>query len=132
GGPPLLAIAARYFFRRAVEDDPELFRALAFARLDRLQESQDAAFAQLADALAAQGGRLQALLADLGAVVDETHDAALDVRAEQQRQGQQLAAMYDAVLRLQQQLDLGRREVRPRDSLSVRDDRERELVKQVI
>lgn len=32
-GPPLLAIAVRYFFRRAVEEDPQLFQGLAFAKL---------------------------------------------------------------------------------------------------
>ena len=38
-GPPLLAVAVRYFFRRAVEEDPKLFQALAFARWEGLARS---------------------------------------------------------------------------------------------
>ena len=58
-GDPLLIVAARYFFRRAVEDDSALFQGLAFAQLERLAESQEAGFAALGDALAQHGRRVE-------------------------------------------------------------------------
>jgi uracil-DNA glycosylase family 4 len=64
--------------------------------------------------------------------VTETHAAVLDVQEEQRRQGQQHQDIYRAVLDLQGKLDLVHREVRPRDSLSLRSDGERRLVKQLV
>src|SRR3954454_278866 len=43
GGPPVLVVAARYFFRRAVEEDQKLFQGLTFAQLESLQDSQEQA-----------------------------------------------------------------------------------------
>jgi uracil-DNA glycosylase family 4 len=124
-GEPLLVLAARYFFRRGVEQDSALFQGLAFAQMERLQEAQEAGFAGLQRALAEQGGRIETLLGDV-------HAAVLDVREEQLRQGRQHEEIYRAVLDLQGRLDLLHREVRPRDSLSLRTDAERVLVKQLV
>ena len=49
---PLLAVAVRYYFRRAVEDDPRLFQGLAFAQLDRIGRAQEDGAAALAGVLA--------------------------------------------------------------------------------
>jgi uracil-DNA glycosylase family 4 len=132
GGPPVLVVAARYFFRRHVEEDPRLFQGLAFAKLETLQESLEQGFAGLARMLADQGQLLEKLLGDLQTAVTATHDAVLDVRAEQQRQGEQARDIYSAVLDLQNRLDLMSAELRPRDSLSIRNDGERQLVKQLV
>ena len=59
GGEPLLAVAVRYFFRRHVEGDEALAHGLAFAKLGRLAEAQEAAFATLDAALAQHGRRLE-------------------------------------------------------------------------
>jgi uracil-DNA glycosylase family 4 len=131
-GEPVLVLAARYLFRRAVEEDPALFQGLAFAQMEKLQEGQETAFAGLRQALAEQGARLEGLLVNLQVTVTETHTAVLDVREEQRRQGQQNQELYSAVLELQSKLDLVHREVRPRDSLSLRNDGERALVKQLV
>ncbi len=138
-GEPLLVIAARFFFRRSVEDDPKLFQGLAFAQLETLQESQELAFGSLHRALVEQGDRIERVLLDVQsglAAVHETvtaaHGAVLDVRAEQQRQGEQARDIYNAVLELQNRLDLVQTELRPRDSLSIRNDGERQLVKQLV
>ncbi len=45
---PLLAVAVRYYFRRAVEEDPRLFQGLAFAQLDRIGRAQESGAAALA------------------------------------------------------------------------------------
>ncbi len=131
-GPPLLVLAARYFFRRAVEQDSALFQGLAFSQMEKLQENQELAFQGLRHALAEQGARLETLLADVQVAVAETHAAVLDVQEEQRRQGRQHQEIYRAVLEMQGKLDLVHREVRPRDSLSIRTDGERLLVKQLV
>jgi uracil-DNA glycosylase family 4 len=131
-GQPLLVVAARYFFRRAVEQDSALFQGLAFAQLEALQQAQEAGFDGLQRALGEQGGRLEQLLGGIGAAVAATHAAVLDVQEEQRRQGQHHRELYQAVLDMQGRLDLVHREVRPRDSLSLRNDGERALVKQLV
>lgn len=100
GGPPLLAVSARFFFRREVETDPELFQGLAFARLEELAEAQGEGFAALAEALDRHGQRLEEMLADLSGVVVETHTAVLGVQTEQHRQGRRMDEIYEAVLEM--------------------------------
>lgn len=131
-GDPLLMLAARYFFRRAVEDDEKLFRGLAFAQMERLHREQEQGFAALATLLDTQRQRLEGLLAEAAAVVAQTHAAVLDIQEEQKRQGTVGREVYDAVIDVQRKLDLLQREVRPRDSLSVRSDAERRLVREVV
>ena len=132
GSSPVLVIAARYFFRRQVEDNPKLFQGLAFTKLETLQESQEQAFAGLRQFLGEQGTRLEELFGDVKAAVAATHETALDIKAEQRRQGAQAQEIYSAVLDLQSRLDLMQSELRPRDSLSIRNDSERMLVKELV
>ncbi len=132
GGSPVLVIAARYFFRRQVEDNPKLFQGLAFAQLETLKESQEQAFAGLRQVLGEQGERLEELLGGVRAAVAAAHEAVLDVKVEQQRQGAQAQELYSAVVEMQHRLDLMHTELRPRDSLSIRSDAERVLVKELI
>jgi uracil-DNA glycosylase family 4 len=131
-GQPLLVIAARYFFRRAVEQDTALFQGLAFSQMEKLQQGQEAAFDGLRQALAEQAGRIEEALGSVVVAVEATHAVVLDLHAEQHRQGLQHVEIYRAVLDLQGRLDLVHQELRPRDSLSIRDDRERTLVKQLV
>jgi uracil-DNA glycosylase family 4 len=131
-GDPLLLLAARYFFRKAVEEDSALFQGLTFAQLEVLQRSQEEALAGLTTLFTQQGDRLAALLDDLTSMVSATRDAVLDIRDEQRRQGDQNHDIYQAVIDLQQRLDLLHREVRPGDSLSLRNDAERRLVRELV
>ena len=96
-GPPLLAAAFCYFFRREVETDDELAHGLFFDGLRQLSASQAKAFGEVGKALTALGGQFDALFEQLGrieaavvethAVAVETHGAVLDVQAELQRLG---------------------------------------------
>src|SRR5262249_5708547 len=95
-GPPLLGIAVQYFFRRAVEEDEKLARGLEFAKMDRLQASQEFAFDGLNQALTEHADRMEELLGDIQTVVVETRDTVLDIKAEQERQGNQSAEIYQA------------------------------------
>src|SRR5262249_41372742 len=111
-GQPLLVVAARYFFRRAVEEDDDLARGLTFAQLEGLQHTQEAAFGALNRALVEQGARLAKMLDEVQDTLHATHSAVLDIRLEQQRQGEQHRDIYLAVIDLQNKLDLMNREVR--------------------
>jgi hypothetical protein len=131
-GEPLLVVAARYFFRREVEGDEQLFRGLAWASWTNLAQAQQAGFDSLARALAEQGRHLESLLGEVRVVVEQTHADVLDVKTEVQRQGEQLRELGKAVLQALEQHQFSRREVRPQDSLSIRDDGERQLVKRLV
>jgi uracil-DNA glycosylase family 4 len=131
-GSPILIIASRYFFRRQVEDNPKLFQGLAFAQLETLKDTQESAFQNLYQFLTQQGDKLERILADIQITVVATHEAVLDIRTEQQRQGEQARDLYNAVMEMQHRLDLVHTELRPRDSLSIRNDSERALVKELV
>ena len=131
-GMPLLVVAVRYFFRRQVETDPQLYQGLAFAQLERLGQGQDAGFAALDAALTQQGQRLDALLGEIQSVVVETHGAVLDLQDQIEGQSEQVRQIGQAVQKLLEQHQLQRRELRPGDSLSIRNDNERQLVKQLV
>lgn len=131
-GTSLLAVAVQYFFRREVEADRELFQGLTFAQMEGLSQTQEAGFAALADTLAQHGQQVDELLSLVQIYLLETHAAVLDIQAEQQRQGDQTRALYQAVIDLAQRFDLVRRELHPTDSLSIHDEAERELVKRLV
>lgn len=131
-GPPLLLVAARYFFRREIETDRELFQGIAFARLEELNAAQTSGFAALNEALEAHGRRLEELLDDVRAVVVETREDVLDIKEELQRQGRHMQELGQAVLKALQQHQLERRELHPGDSLSIRGYAERQMVKSLV
>ena len=132
GGLPLLVVAVRYFFRRQVEDDPKLSQGLAYVRMEKLADAQEQGFASLAAALAQQGQRLEELLADVQAIVVETHGTVLTLQGQIEGQSEQIRGLGQAVLKLLEQHQLQRRELRPSDSLSVRNDAERQVVRQLV
>jgi WD40 repeat protein len=72
---PLLAVAVRFHFRRAVEDDPRLFQGLAFAQLERIGKAQEDGAAALAELMSRYVERLETRLGEL-------KDTALTTRAE--------------------------------------------------
>jgi serine/threonine protein kinase len=131
-GTPVLVAAVRFFFRREVETDRELFQGLTWAKLETIRESLDRGFVSLAEALAAHRQHLEEMLDSVQLVVVQTHGAVLDIQAEQQRQGQQVQDIYQAVLEIKRRYDLQPVEVRPRDSLAIGSEVERRLVKQVL
>jgi serine/threonine protein kinase len=132
GGPPVIVTAVRYFFRREVEGEPELARGLAFARMERLAADAEAGFAALHDALGEQADRLESLLGDVQTTVNATHAGVLDIRAEMARQGRQLQELSTNVVQTLEAYRLHQREVRPGDSLSIRNEDERQLVRQLV
>jgi serine/threonine protein kinase len=123
--PNILVTAVRYFFRREVETDTELFHGLAIAKLEALQEGQERGFASLTDALTQQGRRLEGLLDDLLEKVG-------DIQARTAETNVMVRGLVDQVQQLVARSQLQNREVRPSDSLSIRNDAERQLVKNLV
>jgi serine/threonine protein kinase len=151
GAPPLLVIAVRYFFRRAVESDPALYQGLTFQRMEGMAQAQEAAFSSFHDALEESGEMLEQALAALAGVAEgvrqvraeqerqgellrEVHRGLgrLDVRAELEEQSAQARQLHQEVLKALEQNRLALRELRPRDSLSIHNEGERKLVKQLV
>jgi tRNA A-37 threonylcarbamoyl transferase component Bud32/tetratricopeptide (TPR) repeat protein len=145
-GPPLLAAAFCYFFRREVETDDELAHGLFFDGLRQLSASQAKGFGEVAKALVALGGQFDALFEQLGrieaavvethAVAVETHGAVLDVQAELQRLGGlhlanagEIRSLMEQVLLHLSQAGMARGEVRPGHSCSIRGEDERRAVR---
>ena len=67
-GPPLLAAAFCYFFRREVETNDELAHGLFFDGLRQLTASQAKAFGEVGKAMAALGGQFDAVFEQLGRI----------------------------------------------------------------
>ncbi len=99
GDLPMLVVAVRYFFRREVETDAQLFHALAFSQLERLNQSQEVGYAALSAALVQHASRLEELLDDVRVVVAETHADVQGLKATLDQHGQHLQAVGQAVLR---------------------------------
>jgi serine/threonine protein kinase len=127
-GAPLLVVAVRYFFRRAVEGDAELHRGLSWASWENLAESQRQGFDDLTTVLNDHGRQLD----DLLGLVGEIREAVLDIRSEVQGQREQIQHLAHDVLQVLVQRQLERRELQPGDSLSIRGDDERRLVKELV
>src|SRR5262249_57697445 len=73
GDQSMLVVAVRYFFRREVETDPQLFAALSFTQMEKLGQMQEAGYDALHTALARHGDRLEELMAGALAVLEQVH-----------------------------------------------------------
>jgi serine/threonine protein kinase len=131
-GLPLIVIAVRYFFRRAVETDQQLFQGLTNAQLGdalqqmkKLDESQTAGFAGLGDALDKYGAQLEQLLSGVQESLGEISDKGADTNTR-------VRHIEDQVQKVLAKLQLQGREVRRQDSVSIRGDTERRMVKQLL
>ena len=141
-GPPLLAAAFCYFFRREVETNDELAHGLFFDGLRQLSASQAKAFGEVGKALASLGGQFDALFEQLGrieaaveethTVAVETHGAVLDMQTELQRFGGEARTLMEQVLLRLGQVGMARGEVRPGNSCSIRGEDERRAVKALL
>jgi hypothetical protein len=106
GEMPMLVVAVRYFFRREVETDPQLSAALSFAQMERLASMQEAGYDALMTAMTKHSSRLEelmegalAVLAEMNAVVTETHGDVKEIKAALDRHGQHLEVVGQAVFR---------------------------------
>lgn len=126
-GQSLLTISVSYFFRRAVEEDDKLRHSLAWATWDRLAAAQELGFARLREAMTEHGRELELRLSELLIQVRQIHGVVLDIRAEQQAQGDRHRELYEAVLDLHRRMDR-----QAGADVSVRDDEERQLLRAVL
>lgn len=146
----VLVIASRFYFRRQVENDEILARGLQFSQLEGLSSAQKSGFEELDKVLKEHGSRLDEALENLMTVVTEARDAALgakeaasgahsavlDLQAEMQKQIQgmnsQVQALYEPVMRLLAQIQAQNQPVNPSHSLSIRNDREKAVVRELL
>jgi serine/threonine protein kinase len=126
--PPLLAVAVRFFFRREVETNRQLFQGLVYDRVDQVRQVLEDGLGRLSDALQYHG---ESLLQVLG-VAEEIHTDVLDLKAEQAKLGDGFREIYLAVFKLGEKLDrLHERSLRQIDVTSIKGNAERQLVKAV-
>jgi tRNA A-37 threonylcarbamoyl transferase component Bud32 len=124
----LLASAVRYFFRRQVESDRELFQGLAFAQLESLGENQEAGFAALGELLGKHGDQLDQALEEIRGLTVQTHDAVADIKRQQEAGQAVLAQAHEGVLQIKRQQEAGQtvlREARG-DVLDIKSELERQ------
>ncbi|VTT99689.1 serine threonine protein kinase : Serine/Threonine protein kinase OS=Beggiatoa sp. SS GN=BGS_0589 PE=3 SV=1: Pkinase [Gemmataceae bacterium] len=147
GAESVVVVSARYFFRREVETDAELFRGLQFVAVEALGESQRDGFRGLDESLAAAADRLETALDEVAA---ELLEAVAVVQSEVQAAHDSVRAAHEtakaahdsvqalvAEMRAQlatvlAKLDMADKPVQPEHSLSVRTDREREQVRELL
>ncbi len=73
-GTSLLVTAVRYFFRRQVEEDRQLFQGLTFARLEALGDAQEAGLSALQSVLSRHGQWLDGKLGSIDEKLDGLHE----------------------------------------------------------
>jgi hypothetical protein len=103
----LLVSAVRYFFRRQVESDRELFQGLAFAQLESLGQSQDAGFAALGELLGKHGDQLDQSLEEIRGLTAQTHEAVADIKRQQEVGHAVLAQAHEGVLEVKRKQEAG-------------------------
>jgi serine/threonine protein kinase len=115
---PFLTVAVRYYFRRAVEEDRELFQGLAFAKLEAASTAQEQQFATLAQTLDRHAARLEGMLAD---VLED-----VGFIRENMASKSDVARVEGLLLQILAQQGMARtREVSSRHSMSIRTDSDR-------
>jgi WD40 repeat protein len=117
-GTPILSAAVRFFFRREVEEDRELFQGLAFVILEKQSDALEAGFRHLGELLAHHEQRLEQLASSVLL-------AATDTLKEVQQINQKLDQLLE-------RHRLGNRELRLDDSLLTISDDERRLVHDLV
>lgn len=121
GGESLLAIAVRYYFRRAIEEDEVLARAVLWETLDSLSATHRQHLVELDGVFARQGQQLDEILDDVAGV----REIVQDVR-------NQVVEIKQTVLELLRNHKLNDGPLSPRHSLSIRDENEKRLVKRLL
>jgi TPR repeat protein/serine/threonine protein kinase len=134
--PPLLALSVRYFFRREVATNTELFQDLTYQQVDQLQQSMLHGFNSLADGLRIIERGLTRMAADIEDIINglgAVRSDLLDIKEEMKKQTTGQDSLYAEVIRLGQKLEnLHDRQLQPRDSLSLRSESERAMVKHLV
>lgn len=117
----LLAIAVRYYFRRAMEEDAILSRAVVWETIESLSDAHRLHFGELDGVLARHGQRLDSILDEVAGVRVIVQDVRADV-----------VEIKHSVLELLRNHKLGDGPLSPRHSFSIRDENEKRLVKRLL
>jgi len=138
-GQSVIVVAVRYFFRREIETDEVLARGVQFEISEALSREQQSCFRQLEAALHTHGQRIESALAGLLEVAGQTLGEVVEVRAQQRAHSEALGqidgrvqTLHDQMQQLLEHLQMKNQPVRAQHSLSIRNDRERQLVKDLL
>jgi serine/threonine protein kinase len=155
-GVALVVVAFTHFLRLQIEQDQELANGLIFDGLRQLSTAQAMGFAKLGAALKKMGGRFDqvfekldeikdvavetrgvvvethSVVVETRSVVDETRGAVLGLSGLIRGHDEQIRELSQSVMKLLEQYQLEKRALQPGDSLSIRNDNERQLVKEVV
>lgn len=167
-GRSVVVVAVRFFFRREVERNAQLFQGLQFSATEALAEGQQAGFDRLAGLLDEQTDHLDAglaavagqVVAEVRAVGDSVKKVEDSVRGVEERvadiqltvehataaamaaqaaaeqnaadTGRKLDDLHGRMAALLEKLDMLGKPVEPKHSLSLRTDRERDLVTDLV
>jgi uncharacterized protein YoxC len=102
-GQSVVVVAVRYFFRREIERNPQLFQGLQFSATEALAEAQRAGFDRLAECLEESNTHLDAALdAVAGRVVAEVREVGAGVR----QVADSVRGVQDSVAGVQDSVDL--------------------------
>jgi hypothetical protein len=96
---PMLVIAVRYFFRREIETDTQLFQGLAFTQWEQLGQQQERGYAALDAALRQHADRLEDLLGDLQTAIVQTRDHVQEIKSAMDRQEKHLQSVGQVLFR---------------------------------
>ncbi|MEZ6140929.1 MAG: protein kinase [Zavarzinella sp.] len=132
GEIPFLTIAVRYYFRRAIEEDRELFQGMTFARLEASQQAQENHFQQLLMVMDQHQQVLEQHLQALTELAEATHKGVLRIEDEMQSQSAENRAFYEEVLQRLDRLEIQGTEVKPNDGMSIRSEDERQKVREFL
>jgi WD40 repeat protein/serine/threonine protein kinase len=137
--PPLLVQATRYFLRKHLEEDRTLFQGFTHDKLEQLDRAQEQGFEQLRLAVETFGQQLDEdlqqvydLLTQTHATVTATHSEVLDIKAEVAQQSQQIQELGRLIEQLLVTRQVVNQPLRPGVSLSIHNDDERRLIREVI
>jgi len=118
-GEPLLTVAARYFFRQAIETGASLAEAFDFAKREESPPKIEAGLEGLNEVLTYHARRLEVLLGNVPRTIIEPPIPALILKLEQEGHGAAHAELYQTIDDLRRRFNLTHERVQPLDSYAV-------------
>ncbi len=118
-GEPLLAIAARFFFRNSIEPGSLLAEVFAFAKSEELPPRLQAGLSGLCEVMTYHARRLEELLGNFPKTIVEPPVIPLILKMEQEARGSDHAELYQTIDDLRRRFDLTHESVQPHDQHTV-------------
>ena len=132
GGPPLLASAFSFFFRREVETDDELAHGLFFDGLRQLSASQAKAFGEVGKSLISLGNQFEQVFEQMFEQLDRIETFVVENHSVAVESHEVLLGIQAQVQHLVSQAGMQKGEVKPHQSFSIHSQDERDVIKKLL